>query len=307
MQVTFKPMGLIGPTIHSDFKALPFRWEAFDPGQPLQKPLLALNTGKCIKIVGGIQRFEAAREADVTHLPAYLLENVDSSMDLLKLVAAYYSPLTLIDRANLIGIARKLGFSKTQIAEGLFEPLDIPPQAHLMNDYLFLLKLPQELQQMVVDKDLSLKRALIFQRAEEHLNWVVQLIQNLHLGINMTAEIIQNIWEMAQRDETDFKTKAQQMGLWDIAREAIDDPRPVVMEIRSKIAAARLPHLTAAEKRLKQTIQAANLPDNVKVKWDPYFEKQGVELSFHAKDLTEFQEILRGLKNANLKPVFDQI
>lgn len=307
MQVTFKTLNLIGPTSHSDFKTLPFRREAFDANQPLRKPLLALNTGSCIKIVGGIHRFEAAQAAKVTQLPAYLLEDVDSTMDLLNLVAAYYSPLTLIDKANLIGIARKMGFNKTQIAGELFETLEIPPQAHLMNDYLFLLKLPHELQKLVVDKDLSLKRALIFQRAEAHLDWVVQLIQNLHLGINMTAEIIQNIWEMAQRDNTDFQTKAQQTGLWDIAREAVDDPRPVVMDIRAKLSAARLPHLTAAGKALEQTIAAAKLPESVQVKWDPYFEKQGIEVTFHAKDLTEFQEILRGLKNANLKPVFDQI
>jgi len=307
MQVTFKSIGLIGPTSHSDFKALPFRREAFDANQPLQKPLLALNTGSCNKIVGGIQRFEAAQAAKVTQLPAYLLEKVESSMDLLNVVAAYYSPLTLIDKANLIGVARKMGFTKTQIAEGLFDALEIPPQAHLMNDYLFLLKLPGELQQLIVDKDLSLKRALIFQRAEAHLDWVVQLIQNLHLGINMTAEIIQNIWEMAQRDDTDFRTKAQQMGLWDIAREGIDDPRPVVMDIREKINAARMPHLTAAEETLKQTIKAAKIPENVKVKWDPYFEKQGLEMTFHAKDLTELQKILRGLSDANLEPVFDQI
>jgi len=135
----------------------------------------------------------------------------------------------------------------------------------------------------------------------------VQLIQNLHLGINMTAEIIQNIWEMAQRDDTDFRTKAQQMGLWDIAREGIDDPRPVVMDIREKINAARMPHLTAAEETLKQTIKAAKIPENVKVKWDPYFEKQGLEMTFHAKDLEELQKILRGLSDANLEPVFDQI
>ena len=307
MQVTFKPIGLIGPTIHSDFKLLPFKRESFDVFQTLQKPLLALNTGSCIKIVGGIQRFEAAQAAKVTQLPVYLLENVDSSMDLLNVVAAYYSPLTLIDKANLIGIARKMGFNKTQIAGGLFESLEIPPQTHLMNDYLFLLKLPHELQKLVVDKDLSLKRALIFQRAEEYLDWVVQLIQNLHLGINMTAEIIQNIWEMAQRDNTDFQTKAQQTGLWDIAREAVDDPRPVVMEIRGKINAARLPHLTAAGETLKQTVQDAKIPESVKVKWDPTFEKQGLEMTFHAKDLEELQKILRGLSDANLEPVFDQI
>ena len=307
MHVTFKPIGLIGPTIHSDFKVLPFRPEVFDADQPLQKPLLALNTGSCIKIVGGVQRFEAAQDAKITQLPAYVLEDVESSLDLLNLVAAYYSPLTLIDKANLIGIARKMGFTKTQIADGLFESLEIPPQAHLMNDYLFLLKLPQELQQLVVDKDLSLKRALIFQRAADHLDWVAQLIRNLHLGINMTAEIIQNVWEMAQRDDTDFRTKAQEMGLWDIAQEEIDGPRPVVMDIREKINAARLPHLTAAGTKLKQTISDANIPESVKVKWDPYFEKQGIGVTFHAKDLGELQKILRGLSEANLEPVFDQI
>ncbi len=305
--ITFQSLSLETATSHPDFQSLPFR--PLDFSLLLPKPILVMmpENGARYQVIGGIQRFEAARAAGAAQLPAYLVERMDSPLDLLKLAADYYTPLTLIDKARLIGIARNMGFSKTRIAAGLFEALDIPPQNHLVNDYLFLLKLPRELQQLVVEKDLSLKRALIFQRAAEHLDWVVQLIKNLHLGINMTAEIIQNIWEMAQRDKTDFRTKAEQVGLWELADEPSEDPRPVVLDIRAKINAARMPLLTAAGARLRQTIDDLNLPDSVKIKWDPYFEKQGIELTFHAKDLEELRTILRRLNAANPGPVFDQI
>ncbi len=306
MKIIVKELTTSGPTIHSSFAALPFQRKAL-PGSKLTKPVLAYQTPSCIKIVGNIHWFLEAQETGQPTIPVYLVQDSESTLELLKLVIEYYSPMTLMDKALLTQTALELGVPRSMLAEKIYPDMALAPREKLIEQVLFLLKLPLELQQFILDKDLSLKRASIFQRAAEHLDWVTRFIKNLKVGINMTAEIIQNIWEMAKRDDVDFQTKAQEMGLWEMADTEYEDTRLAVMEIRERINAARFPTLTKAGVDLSDTIRAVHLPDSVKIKWDPSFERQGIDVAFHARDETELDTTLDKLASTAFKNIFKQI
>ncbi len=306
MKITVKELTTVGPTIHSSFRTLPYQRDNSISGK-LSRPILAYQSPSCIKIVGDIHRFEAYQEAGKSTVPVYLIQDTDSTLDLIQLIIEYYSPMNLIDKALLTRAAIDLGVPRPILAEQILPALKLAPREKLIDQVLFLIKLPPSLQTFIVDKDLSLKRALIFQRAEGHLEWVERFISNLKIGINMTAEIIQNVWEMSKNDEVDFKTKAQEMGLWEMADIDYEDNRLAVMEIREKINKARFPALNQAGVDLNKTLEAANLPDSVKIKWDPYFEQQGVQISLNAKDEKDLDQSLDKLKSSAFKNIFKHI
>ncbi|MBT3229211.1 MAG: hypothetical protein HOD43_00220 [Candidatus Marinimicrobia bacterium] len=306
MKITVKELTTVGPTIHSSFATLPY--QRSDSGQgSLSRPILAYQSPSCIKIVGDTHRFLAAQEAGEPTVPVYLIQDTESTLELIQLIIEYYSPMNLMDKAFLTRAAIDLGVPRPMLAEQILPALELAPREKLIDQVLFLLKLPTSLQSFIVDKDLSLKRALIFQRAEGHLEWVERFIANLKIGINMSAEIIQNVWEMSKNDEVDFKTKAQEMGLWEMADTAYEDNRLAVMEIREKINQARFPSLNQAGVDLSKTLEAALLPDSMKIKWDPYFEQQGVQIAFHAKDEEDLEQSLEKLKSPAFKNIFKHI
>ena len=306
MKITVKELTTVGPTIHSSFATLPY--QRSDSGQgSLSRPILAYQSPSCIKIVGDTHRFLAAQEAGEPTVPVYLIQDTESTLELIQLIIEYYSPMNLMDKAFLTRAAIDLGVPRPMLAEQILPALELAPREKLIDQVLFLLKLPTSLQSFIVDKDLSLKRALIFQRAEGHLEWVERFIANLKIGINMSAEIIQNVWEMSKNDEVDFKTKAQEMGLWEMADTAYEDNRLAVMEIREKINQARFPSLNQAGVDLSKTLEAALLPDSMKIKWDPYFEQQGVQIAFHAKDEEDLEQSLEKLKSTAFKNIFKHI
>ena len=306
MKITVRELTTIGPTIHSSFAELPFK-RATSNTAKLAKPVLAIQTPSCIKIVGNTHHFLDAQEAGQPTVPAYLIQDSESTLELLELVIEYYAPMTLLDKALLARAALELGVPRPMLAEKLLPVMELAPREKLIDQLLFLLKLPLELQAFTVEKDLSLKRALIFKRAELHLDWVTRFISNLKIGINMTAEIIQNVWEMAGRDDVDFKTKAQEMELWQMADTQYEDPRLAVMEIRQKINAARFPALSKAGVDLSREIDLADLPESVKIKWDPYFEQQGLNIAFHAKDASDLELTLQKLSSSAFKHLFKHI
>ncbi len=306
MKITVTELTTVGPSIHTSFASLPYLRDDSTQGN-LSKPILAYQSTSCIKIVGDIHRFQSEQEAGKSTTPVYLIQDTESTLELIQLVIEYYSPMNLMDKALLTRAALDLGVSRPTLAEEILPALELAPREKLIDQVLFLLKLPPSLQSFIIDKDLSLKRALIFQRAEDHLEWVEQFISNLRIGINMTAEIIQNVWEMSKNDEVDFKTKAQEMGLWEMANTAYEDNRLAVMEIREKINQARFPSLNQAGVDLRQTLDQAELPDSIKIKWDPYFEQQGVQIAFQAKDEKDLEQSLEKLNSSAFKKIFKLI
>ena len=306
MKITVKELTTVGPTIHSSFAALPYLRDKVGRGN-LSRPILAYQSPSCIKIVGDIHRFEADQEAGKPTVPVYLIQDTESTLELIQLVIEYYSPMNLMDKALLTRAVIDLGVPRSILAEQIFPALELAPREKLIDQVLFLLKLPPSLQTFIIDKGLSLKRALIFQRAEKHLEWVERFIANLKIGINMTAEIIQNVWEMSKNDDVDFKTKAEEMGLWEMADTQYEDNRQAVLEIREKINQARFPSLNQAGVDLNETLEAAQLPDSMKIKWDHYFEQQGVQIAFHAKDEKDLEQSLEKLKSPAFKNIFKHI
>ena len=306
MKITVKELTTVGPAIHSSFACLPYLRDKVGRGN-LSRPILAYQSPSCIKIVGDIHRFEADQEAGKPTVPVYLIQDTESTLELIQLVIEYYSPMNLMDKALLTHAAIDLGVSRPMLAEQIFPALELAPREKLIDQVLFLLKLPPSLQTFIIDKDLSLKRALIFQRSEGHLEWVERFIANLKIGINMTAEIIQNVWEMSKNDDVDFKTKAEEMGLWEMADTHYEDNRQAVLEIREKINQARFPSLNKAGVDLNETLETAQLPDSMKIKWDPYFEQQGVQIAFHAKDEKDLEQSLEKLKSPAFKNIFKHI
>ena len=306
MKITVKELTTVGPTIHSSFAALPYLRDKVGRGN-LSRPILAYQSPSYIKIVGDIHRFEADQEAGKPTVPVYLIQDTESTLELIQLVIEYYSPMNLMDKALLTRAVIDLGVPRSILAEQIFPALELAPREKLIDQVLFLLKLPPSLQTFIIDKGLSLKRALIFQRAEKHLEWVERFIANLKIGINMTAEIIQNVWEMSKNDDVDFKTKAEEMGLWEMADTQYEDNRQAVLEIREKINQARFPSLNQAGVDLNETLEAAQLPDSMKIKWDPYFEQQGVQIAFHAKDEKDLEQSLEKLKSPAFKNIFKHI
>jgi hypothetical protein len=306
MKITVKELTTAGPTIHSSFSALPYRRDNAKSGK-LARPILAYQSPSCIKIIGDIHRFKTDQAAGKPTVPVYLIEDTESTLELIQLVIEYYSPMNLMDKALLTKAAIDLGVPRPMLTEQILPALELAPREKLIDQVLFLLKLPASLQDFIIDKDLSLKRALIFQRADGHLDWVERFVANLKIGINMTAEIIQNVWEMGKNDDMDFKSKAEEMGLWEMADTPYDDNRLAVLEIREKINKARYPSLNQAGEDLTETLDAAQLPDSMKVKWDPYFEQQGVQITFHAKNEEDLEHSLEKLKSSAFKNIFKHI
>lgn len=306
MKITVKELTTVGPTIHTSFATLPYQRDDSAQGS-LSRPILAYQSPSCIKIVGDTHRFLAAQEAGEATVPVYLIQDTESTLELIHLIIEYYSPMNLMDKSLLTRAAIDLGVPRPILAEQILPVMELAPREKLIDQILFLLKLPPSLKAFIVDKDLSFKRALIFQRAEDHLEWVERFIANLKIGINMTAEIIGNIWEMSKNDEVDFKTKAVEMGLWEMADTPYEDNRLAVMEIREKINKARFPSLNQAGIDLNQTLDEAELPDSINVKWDPSFEQQGVQIAFHAKDAVDLDKSLEKLKSSAFKNIFKHI
>ena len=119
MNIEFRSLATSGPTIHSAFAALPFLRHSEGSGLP--SPILALQTEGCIKVVGDIHRFE---QSNTSAMPAYILSDANT-MDLLAAIVDFYTPMNLVDKAQLLDISRQIGVPEEQRMNRVLPLMDL--------------------------------------------------------------------------------------------------------------------------------------------------------------------------------------
>lgn len=308
MNISFQSVSLYGPTIHSNFKILPFPQSSPMSSEPclIDKPLLCLQTASCMKIVGNIHLFEIGQETGVLSKPAFIINDIEKTVDLIKTVAEFYSPLNLIEEARLVLIAQQLGYSPAQLAIEILPVLNYPPQKKFVEKLLELNKLPEALQLFIVEKNISLKRTQVLQRIENHSDWAKYFLETYTPGLNVFLEIIQNLWEISKRDDIAIHELLQKY----IPLHAIPDSTHIKIElqtIRQRIHENRYPLLSDSRRKLETAIKDIQKYYPIKIDYDPNFEVQGVNILTHINDNDALKSFINCLEHDDFRKLFEMI
>lgn len=305
MKIEFKNVSTVGPTAHSAFKTLPFGRMEME-SRLLPEPLLALQTEDCIKILGGIRRFEAVSPVEVPVLPAYVLTEA-RTLDMIQAVIDFYAPMNLVEKALLLQACQELGLPEDDRINSILPLLDLPRKVQTLEELAFLTRLNPQLQYFIVEKDISLKRIRALQRCEEIMDWSVALMETFKPGVNVFLEILQNLWEISRRDELTLFELLEKLQLKKLRLADDIEPRQALSALRETVQRERFPTLEAAGKDLEEAVSQLGLPAGVDLSWDPQFEKRGLELRARLADENDATELSKVLSSESFAGLFQRI
>ncbi len=263
-------------------------------------PFLGIRDGKQVRIVGNgelLNNFNGDRVA------VFLVEEANP-LSLLKKVCEYYNtqrPLNLIEKSNLLKLDKKLDVSKANLVKEICPILNVPPKRDIVEDLLYLQKLPETLKLYVVEKSMSLKLVKLFQRCGEDFNWVERIITKGKVSLGILLEMVTNIWEVSQRDEKTINEVLEKLRLTsDINPKKIAD-------IRLKLTQLQYPMLTKINNLVESEVKKLQLPKGVHISWDRTFEQEGIEIHIHACNEDELRRAVRTIDETNMVPLFESI
>ena len=307
LNVQVKDLVTAGPTIHTAFARLPFERKSQQTSSLFQPPILAYQSPGCIKILGDIYRFEAARERGDLRIAAYLLGEVTGNLDLIRAVIDYYQPDSLVDRALIIEAAIQMGFNAELAARQILPLLALPATPSVVGELQELAALDERLLALIHEKGLSLKRARTLLRIKPVEEWSVALLTQLQPGINVFLEILQNLWEISGRDDLTLETVITRLELADVSVGAHEQAPEKLKTIRTIIHAQRYPSLTSSNLGLSQAVEDLELPGSTTISWDPNFERRGVQLKADLSDVNSVEVLRQLLDKRSFLSLFEKI
>ena len=158
-------------------------------------------------------------------------------------------------------------------------------------------------------KNFSLKQLLTFRRAPvEVLDFVFGLRDNLPLTASLIDELCHRLNDHLRATGGEIATFVQNPQLQSIVQSDAD-PRSKIAQLRSYLAALRMPTLTRQNREMDILVTEAALPKNISVTWDRTLDRREVIVTLRATaptDLNSTIELLEKQKKP-LMNLFDNL
>ncbi len=306
MEISFQNLTTSGPTVHGRLSKLPHQRENADHN-PFPRPVLAMQTNSGIRVIGDAYRFEEARKLGTGTIPCYLVREIPGNLELLQLLVDYYQPMSLADQALLLAAAVEMGVNQELLQTGLLPGMGLSRVRGTIDELLEISRFPDALLTFIEDKGLSLKRTRVLVRMREMQDWCVRFLEELHPGVNVLLEVVQNLWEVGQRDDRELSGLPTDLGI----EKYLTDPDHPAAErlaaLRRCVHEHRYPELTGVRRKLENQVRELDLPSNLNLRWDPNFEERGLVVQGKLRSPEDAAKLESILRSPSFLTLFEQL
>jgi ParB-like chromosome segregation protein Spo0J len=244
----------------------------------IRTPLILLDSVP-YRVVTGFKRLAIAIQLQHTMLPCVILR-VDRKEGLLTAINDNLSrPTNLVERALSLEKMAAMGFSQDEVF-GMMKLLGLEPHDKVLTTLRGLAGAEPFVWDFVVAHGVNLTTVellLAFDTATRKS--LIQLLSSIRPTVSQIREILQLLM-LARLKDRDFS-------LEELAKSSTADEMKLLLKKRTH------PVLSGLEERLNELKAEAALPPQIRLKVDPFFEKESIGIDITARDPSEVDEALR--------------
>ncbi|KPJ62354.1 MAG: hypothetical protein AMS15_04220 [Planctomycetes bacterium DG_23] len=263
------------------------------------------------RIVAGFVQIGAARKTGWQSIEAKIFEQGEIPPQELFLLALsgriLEDSISPVEKAVALKKAlTSFGFKEEEIGREIAPLLDIPPSRKVIRNYLALADADEAIRDAVHFGHLPANQAFLllpFEAADRLA--LSNLFQNLRPSFNEAKEILRNMGDVARMQKKPIK---EILALKEIERILQDEtlPRPQAglskgkkrEHLRQTLKKLRYPLLSETREEMYKRLKALALSPEVRVTFDPTFEKEEIAITLEAKDEEKLACALKTLQAA---------
>jgi hypothetical protein len=233
-------------------------------------------------IVTGFKRLDAARRLGIDELPYVFLDITERQALLTAIHDNMTRPLNTVEKALCVDKMLAAGFKVEEVYE-VMTMLGLPPRENILKAAISAAWAEEQTKSFIVKHQLplTLVEQLFWFEPEERYG-IIRLAEAVHGTVSSFREMLQLMMLLkVKRGAIDF----QQL---DGAKDAD--------AIRQRLKRQTHPLLSDLEEKLKMLLSACALPPHIKVRVDPAFEKESIDISLRAGNSQEIEEALKKLE-----------
>ncbi len=255
-------------------------------------PIGVLSKGYPV-IVTGFKRLDAARRLGIKEVPYMFLDISERQALLTAIHDNMPRPFNTVEKALCIDKMLAAGFNVDEVHE-IMTMLGLPQQENILKTAIATAWAEEYIKSFIVTHrlPLTLVEQLFWFEHEERYS-IIRLADTVHWSVSSFREMLRLMMLLKVKRGA-------------IAFERLDGAKDADA-IRERLKKQTHPLLSDLEERLNRLLSACALPPHIKVRVDPAFEKESIDILLRARDSLEIEEALKKLEYLTRQGLFRSI
>lgn len=186
----------------------------------------------------------------------------------------------------------------TSVMKTFLPSFSLEPNEKILNTYLSLARMEDEIKRYVLEEEVSRSniRRLATLNPDDRMV-ILSLISQLKLGENRLREILTLLEEISRRNQCAEKDIVQRPDIQAILSQKELTPSHKTERVKKVLMGLRYPKRHQMEEEFEKRRRNLNLPSNLLIHHQPFFEGRGLRVEFEFETMEEYRAVLSCLAN----------
>jgi ParB family transcriptional regulator, chromosome partitioning protein len=269
-------------------------------------PVVVRQTHDQFIIVSGFRRVEACRQSRWSHIPCRILPDATSDATCAEMAIAdnlTQRPLNFVEQARCLELLTA-ATGGIKPARAVAATLGLSFSNPLVAKLKSISQAPEVIRQGLITGTLSLPVVLALSDfAKEDALALAHLFERVPMGLNKQREILQNLKEIAIREDMEVRHVLEDDQLQAIVMDDALDGNQKARGIRLYLKKRRFPRIVEVETAFNDRLRRLGLGGDVQVAPPPAFEGSTITVTIRSNDLNSLKRAHHKLSEAIENPL----
>jgi ParB/RepB/Spo0J family partition protein len=271
-----------------------------------------LDVNGTYTVVCGYQRIKVCQKLGWERIEAKVIDGLNEEKILLLVLRdnLFSRGFNEIEKAIVLKKFLHIGFSYDRLIAEIAPLLEIPPNKNIINKYISILKLDNEIKQSVARSELELERAFLLVTLDDVERDVVYrfLFRESITSINEAKETIRNLLDLKLIKKQEISELLNSEEISNITSDSKSNKRQKGEKVCRLIKSMRYPSISMKEKEFDQSCRAMRLDNDVRINHSRYFEGDEIRITLKASNEEKLENnlerLLSNIRNGTFKKLF---
>src|SRR4030042_7104837 len=194
------------------------------------------------------------------------------------------------------------------VIKNFLPSFSLEPHEKILNTYLSLARMENEIKTYVLKKEVSrsnIRRLSVF--VPDDRMAILSMIAPLKLGENRLREILTFLEEISRSMKGTVREVVQRSEIQAVLFQKELTLSQKTERIKKVLKDLRYPKMHQMEEKFEQKKKDLNLPSNLSLRHQPFFEGRGLKVEFQFETMEEYRSILKLLSSFADKKEFEEM
>jgi ParB family chromosome partitioning protein len=279
----------------------------------LIQPVLLRKKPDGYQIICGFRRVFILEEIGGSDILSMVLDEEEKD-DLRLFFTSLYENLTTrgfntIEKAIALDkLVHQFQVDSVTVIKKYLPMFDLEADEKILNTYLSLMQMEDEIKKYVLKEEVSrtnIRRFSSFSSKDRMA--LLSLISPLKLGENRLREILTFLEEITKRDRLTIREILKRPEIQAVLSHQELTPPQRADRMKKALMGLRYPRMHNMEMKFEKKRKELNLPANVSLLHQPFFEGKGLKMEFHFETVEEYRSMLSTLSRLSDKKEFKEM